>query len=250
MWKELIKNEVWLCEDFLPDVIEKELLAECKSSSTFSMAPGESIRDVFDGINVNPTLYDYDVRYVGIRENRTVTSLYFKRLNELFGLLDGDKPLCKLNKKLSLQLFAKSFSQTSFYEIHAEPVNRYGDFAFVHFLEDCDGGELVFPSPLELGELIRNDDRHKKAYEGTLKLFNRLGEDLRLIGPLVISPIAGHCVVFKVGSLHFVNAMNLSTNSKRISVTGWPFVTENLIKDLNKKCNLQYHFDDKDLKKD
>ena len=45
-----------------------------------------------------------------------------------------------------LQLFTKSFSKRGWYDLHTEPINKYGPYAFQHFLSTENGGHLVFPS--------------------------------------------------------------------------------------------------------
>ena len=182
MWEELVQNEIWLSKSFMQESLLEEMKSQIASADRQRLSPGDSIRELFDSIDVNPTLYDYTVHHAGIRDSEEIVEYYKSQFNILFEKL-GSERFSETNLS-PLQLFAKSFSPQSFYEIHAEPIIKYGSMAFVHFLEDCDGGELVFPDKKMSNNFIQKSDTQAKALESTEAVFNRLGEKMRWVGPL------------------------------------------------------------------
>lgn len=243
MWQSIVKDEIWVKQDFLPPGICEDLCRRAGEANTFRMAPGEGIRKVFDSFNINPTLYDYTIHYAGVRKDEGLQGLYKKELETFFQSIGFRQPVDFESGKL-LQFFLKSFSENSFYEAHVEPVSRYGDFAFVHFLEDCEGGELVFPDEENLKTWLSEHPRQAEVFHDMKSKFVRLGEPCRVIGPAEILPRRNDCVIFRTGSVHWVNRPRHLNSVQRLVVTGWPFVTPELISDLNKGCELDKHFRD------
>lgn len=240
MWNEVIKNEVWINKNLLEEQMLVELFNRCSGSEVFNMRPGEGIKDLFASIQINPTLYDYTVHRANLRaEGARFFKAYSNSLNQVFTLFGLS--FSAVESLMPLQFFAKSFTKASFYDLHAEPTSRYGDWAFVHFLEDCDGGELVFPSQEELNRMTREGEG-KKNFDATEKVFSVLSEKTRCIGSLEVTPSRNLCVLFRVGSYHYVKPPKGDLDQQRRSVTGWPFVSPELIEDLNRTCDLSHHF--------
>lgn len=243
MWKSIVEDEIWSTSDFLAPEVCEDLCRRAGESRAFRMAPGEGIRTVFESIQVNPTLYDYTIHYVGIRRERHLQELYEQRLNDFFQSI-GSREVLKFEPHKTLQFFLKSFTEKSFYEAHVEPVSRYGDFAFIHFLEDCEGGELVFPDSDELKNWLSEHPLENRNFTKMRESFIERGEPFRIVGPATVRPRRNTCVVFRTGSVHWVNPLLNVEGVQRRVVTGWPFVTEALISDLNAGCELERHFKD------
>lgn len=241
MWQTIIEDEIWLKKEFLPESLCSNLCRRAERAKSFRMAPGEGIRKVFSSMNINATIYDYTIHYVGIREDLEVQTVYQNQLNEFFNKM-GFKKSVNFHPDQSLQFFLKSFSEQSFYEVHAEPVSRYGEFAFVHFLQDCEGGELVFPGSQALEQRWKTHPGEKKIFEDMERSFLSNKEPIRVIGPTEIQPRRNICVIFRTGSVHWVNPPALKLPLQRLVVTGWPFVTPELISDLNQGCGLKQAF--------
>ena len=243
MWKSIVKDEIWIAEEFLAQEICDELCRRAERSRAFRMAPGETIRSVFDSIHVNPTLYDYTIHYVGIRGETSLQNLYENRLNDFFQSI-GHSESMAFDPQKTLQFFLKSFSENSFYEAHVEPVSRYGEFAFIHFLEDCEGGDLVFPDHSDLENWLCRHPEQRQIFDKMREDFVERGEPFRVIGPVTIAPRKNMCLVFRTGSVHWVDPLVNGGGVQRRVVTGWPFVTSELIRDLNSGCGLERHFRD------
>jgi hypothetical protein len=244
MWQEMVTNEIWVNNNFLNLSDLSALLDHCSKSISYRMCPGEKIRDTFDQLDINPTLYDYSVVHANIREQPRLIRLYQDALNDLFNCV-SDLSFNTANPDM-LQLFVKSFTPGSFYELHAEPVARYGPFAFIHFLEDCPGGELIFPSLQTLESIVSSEPAHKKSFDLTQSVFNRHNESLRCIGDCEIQPKKNCCVIFRVGSLHWVRRVpaDAGLRYRRLSVSGWPFISQKLIRDLSENCGLSDRFNE------
>lgn len=241
MWKELVSNEIWLKTDFMPEDSLASVWQNCINSENFRMCPDQNIRNVFDGIDINPTRYDYTVHYGGLRDNLALVEFYRDELNKFFNEVN-ERPFPP-PPLWPLQLFAKSFSPESYYELHAEPMSKFGSFAFVHFLESCDGAELVFPSRQTAKEVLDFSPEQSEALRRTGDVFARLCEKLRWVGHLEVSPVKNHCVIFRTGSLHFVRPPKGAMREiNRLAVTGWPFVSDQLIEDLDRTCDLKKNF--------
>ena len=144
MWKELVKNEIWEFDNFLDDETIKQIKDDMLQAGKTELQPGEAILPNFRKSGVNATTYNYTVHRTDIHKNQKYIDIYMNKVNELLEPITGTKvPTTDLD---GLQLFTKSFTKRGWYDLHAEPINKYGLYAFMHFLSTEDGGELIFPS--------------------------------------------------------------------------------------------------------
>ncbi len=210
------------------------------------MSPGKSILEVFDQMNINPTLYNYNVNFVGIRNKQHIIKSFAEKI-DLVTQSQGWRPFPTENLR-SLQFFVKSFNPLSFYEIHAEPIQRYGEYTFIYFLEDCQGGELVFASEETTQKHLKLHPEMHEPLSRTQDVFKRLNEPLRWAGDHIIKPQKNTCVLFKVGSVHWVNPLDQKSSAEntRLSIAGWPLASPELLNDLNINCGLKKVFEDLD----
>lgn len=240
MWKEAVSGEIWTLENYFSES-DFELISELFSSiQPTNLAPGPSIRESFRKSSVNPTLYCYNVHPTSLSSDDQLMNAIYNPLRSFFGKeFFNQKYLNSLNP---LQLFFKSFSDQSFYDVHTEPVDRYGEYAFIVFMDSCDGGELIFPNQLELDSYLEKNEDQRGPLEETIQMLRARGENPRLIGSYEVKPKANFAILFKVGSIHWVNPSESQSQVHRRCVTGWPFATETLIKDLNDHCKIKSHF--------
>lgn len=239
-WSCVVDNEVWICQSLLEDEVVDQFSCFLQNFSGFNMNPTEEIRKSFRKAKVNPTLYNYTVHPLDSVVKRKMAKQFFDKVNDLLFSLN-EKKVDEDNLKI-LNFFAKSFCPDSFYDLHTEPEKMFGRFAFVFFLEDCEGANLVFPDDKMLNERIK-DSLQKKSYEESIKALEEHGERARIIGPLVIRPKRNTCVIFKVGSFHWVDhPKDKFSPIQRRSITGWPYATTKLIDSLNSYCKLNKYF--------
>ena len=144
MWKEIVKNEIWEYENFLDNITINEIKEDMANVGKTELQPGEAILPNFRKSGVNATTYNYTVHRTDMHKNQKYINLYMNKVNELLEPITNTKvPTSNLE---GLQLFTKSFTKRGWYDLHTEPINKYGLYAFMHFLSTEDGGELVFPS--------------------------------------------------------------------------------------------------------
>ena len=242
MWKEIVKNEIWEYDNFLHDETINQIKKNMSTAGTTELNPGEAILPNFRNSGVNATTYNYTIHRTDIHKNRILIDLYMNKINELL------EPLTKTpvptDNLEGLQLFTKSFSKRGWYDLHTEPINKYGPYAFQHFLSTENGGELVFPSRhgCEM-HLVAYPDQ-KDRWQENIKLVNEKGYPMRYLNDTVIKPTYNKCVVFAIGSAHYVTPLEGEVlDTSRQVVTGWPYATKELINGLDKHCNFNYYFD-------
>ncbi len=199
-----------------------------------------SIRPKFKKSGINPTLYRYNIHKTEIRRDRELAKLIFGRMAEVTGRAPPER-----DEYNHLQIFAKSFVADSFYDLHVEPKARYGEFAYVIFLEDVrEGGELVFPTLEEARALLKGRASEAQGWRENLEVMAAHGESVRWCGPLSVRPERNVAVLFRVGSPHFVRKIGGAPDGaiSRRALTGWPFCTDELIASLNRNCQLGEKF--------
>jgi hypothetical protein len=242
MWKELVKNEIWEYDNFLHDVTINQIKENMLQSDTTELNPGEAILPNFRKSGVNATTYNYTIHRTDIHKNKILIDLYLNKINELL------EPLTKVpvpTEKLDgLQLFTKSFTKRAYYDLHTEPINKYGPYAFQHFLSDENGGNLIFPSRYGITQHLIAYPKQKDRWEENIKLVESKGYPVRYLNDVAIKPVYNKCIVFAIGSAHYVTPLQEKvTDASRQVVTGWPYATKELINGLDKHCNFNYYFD-------
>jgi len=87
------------------------------------------------------------------------------------------------------------------------PINKYGLYAFQHFLSTEDGGHLVFPSRHGCDlHLVAYPDQ-KTRWPENIKLVESKGHPVRYLDDILIKPVYNKCVVFAIGSAHYVTPL-------------------------------------------
>ena len=242
MWNEIVKNEIWTYDSFLHDITINQIKENMSKAGTTELEPGEAILPNFRNSGVNATTYNYTVHRTDIHKNKILIDLYMDKVNKLLQpLTEVSVPKEKLE---GLQLFTKSFTNRGWYDLHTEPINKYGTYAFMHFLSDEEGGELIFPSQEETKKHLERFPDQKTRWEENIKLVESKGYPMRYLNNITIKPTYNKCIIFAIGSAHYVNPLkgNVSETARPV-VTGWPYATKDLIDGLDKHCNFNYYFD-------
>ena len=248
MWKEIVKNEIWEYENFLDDSTITEIKESMSNAGSTELQPGKGILPNFRKSGVNATTYNYTVHRTDMHKNQKYINLYMNKVNELLEPLTNTKvPTTNLE---GLQLFTKSFTKRGWYDLHTEPINKYGLYAFQHFLSTEDGGHLVFPSRHGCDlHLVAYPDQ-KTRWPENIKLVESKGHPVRYLDDISIKPVYNKCVVFAIGSAHYVTPLEGEVlETSRQVVTGWPYATKDLIESLDKNCNFNHYFDSEEYKK-
>jgi hypothetical protein len=248
MWKELVKNEIWEYDNFLDDETIKEIKNGMSIAGKTELQPGEGILPNFRKSGVNATTYNYTVHRTDIHKDEKYINLYMNKVNELLEPLTNTKvPTTNLE---GLQLFTKSFTKRGWYDLHTEPVNKYGLYAFMHFLSTEQGGELVFPSKQGTEKHLEMFPEQKERWPENIKLVESNGYPMRYLDDIMIKPVYNKCIVFAIGSAHYVTPLKgeVKQDSRQV-VTGWPYATKDLIESLNQNCNFNHYFDSEEYTK-
>ncbi len=217
MWKELVANEVWYTENFIKDDTVDKILDKINSAET----------KVLDGNEqphiISKSYYNYNHVKYNVREDSGVVAQIIIKLNEVLDVVHKPLHIQDINEDNVLQFTTKTFNPDSIYNVHTERKDIYGDFVFVNYLTDEDGGELVFPDQFMLN---KHFEEYPKERANWLEFKRKLAEadqDPYLIGPLVIKPKRNSCVMMRVGSAHYVNPVVNGKPGCRAVITGWPF---------------------------
>tara|TARA_B100001123_G_scaffold70228_2_gene78633 strand:- start:12800 stop:13564 length:765 start_codon:yes stop_codon:yes gene_type:complete len=248
MWKEIVKNEIWEYDNFLDDATIKEIKDDMTMAGKTELQPGEAILPNFRNSGVNATTYNYTVHRTDMHKNQKYIDIYMNKVNELLEPLTNTKvPTTNLE---GLQLFTKSFSKRGWYDLHVEPINKYGLYAFQHFLSTEDGGELIFPNKQSIEKFLEEHSGQKDRWPENVSLVESKGYPVRYLDDISIKPVYNKCVVFAIGSAHYVTPLKgeVSEVSRQV-VTGWPYATKDLIDSLDKNCNFNHYFDSEEYKK-
>lgn len=217
MWQELVQDEVWYTEDFIKENTVDKILDKIKQADT----------KVLDGNEqphiISKSYYNYNHVKYNVREDSGVVAQIVIKLNEL--LNDVYKPILiqDIDTANVLQFTIKTFNPNSIYNVHTERKDIYGDFVFVNYLTDEDGGELVFPDQYMLNKHFEDYPKERENWVDFKRKLAEANQDPYLVGPVIVKPKRNSCVVMRVGSAHYVNPVVNGTPGCRAVITGWPF---------------------------
>lgn len=202
-WQEIISNEIWQCDDFLPDEMVKNILQDI-SVSTSKTLDGANAKHL-----VGNTYYNYNVLNE-LRHNNDYKNAVIDRLNSLYTIA-FNKSASKENLS-ALNYFFKTFNpEVSKYDLHTESPELFGDAVFMIYLSDETDGALVIPTRKQCDNIMT---------EGFKQMMQKV--DVRFAGPLKILPKKNSCVVMKVGLAHLVEPCS----GLRPCITGWSFASK------------------------
>lgn len=238
IWKEIAKDEVWICENFLQQSQIDELLKFVTNENKSVLEPSDQIRESFRKSQVNPTLYKYQSHKSTIRTS-PIKDYIIDRFNILSETL-VDVPARKENLN-TLNLFIKSFRQGGKYDLHVEPFNKYGPFYMQIFLTDESQGALVLPTESEVNQYLDQHPDQKDAWRENCLLCESQGHPVRYVGTRIL-PKQNTAMIMRVGSAHYVEDYNVTTEIGRVCVSGWPYAGDDLVADLNKYCKTDKFF--------
>tara|TARA_B100001057_G_scaffold474361_1_gene539816 strand:+ start:2429 stop:3115 length:687 start_codon:yes stop_codon:yes gene_type:complete len=218
MWTSLVEDEIWYTEDFIEEPLVDQVLDHIKKSETKELDGNEQPH------LISKSYYNYNHIKYNIHENSKLVVQIITRLNQVLEKVYKPILIQDLDPKNVLQFTTKTFNPKSIYNVHTERKDMYGDFVFVHYLTTERGGELVFPNEYILLDHFQTHPEEKKNWEEYQeKLYKESKQNAYLVGPTVITPKRNSCVLFRVGSAHFVNPVNEYNPGCRAVITGWPF---------------------------
>ena len=217
MWKELIKNEIWYTENFIKESSVDVILEKIKQAET-KVLDGDEQPHI-----ISKSYYNYNHVKFNIHDDSTIIVQILNRLNEILG--DIYKPILiqDIDSTNVLQFTTKTFNTDSIYNVHTERRDIYGDFVFINYLTDEQGGELIFPDEFMLNQHFEAYPKERDNWMEFKRVLNEANQDAYLVGPLVIKPKRNTCVLMRVGSAHYVNPVVDATPGCRPVITGWPF---------------------------
>tara|TARA_A100001011_G_C14292477_1_gene836884 strand:- start:38 stop:724 length:687 start_codon:yes stop_codon:yes gene_type:complete len=217
MWKELVDNEVWYTEDFIKENTVDKVLSKIKSAET----------KVLDGNEqphiISKSYYNYNHVKYNVREDSGVVAQIVVKLNEVLEVVHKPLHIQDIDESNVLQFTVKTFNSNSIYNVHTERKDIYGQFVFVMYLTDEEGGELIFPDQFMLNKHFEEYPKERSNWVDFKKKLGEVNQDPYLIGPIVIKPKRNTCILFRVGSAHYVNPVVNAVPGCRPVITGWPF---------------------------
>ena len=206
MWQTILENELYLCENFLPD----ELLTDIMDKVDFNKF--KSINNK----NTPPVMFDTNFNYELLVDpsfrNLPLRHYIFNKMNPLVELVWGQRlPEGSLHH---MQYFFKKNNPTAplSFDLHAEDIKIYGPIVFMLYLSDEIDGQLEAPTV-------------EDAKEDWGKGFQDMVDDYYIrFSPSTISlyPKRNRCVVMSTGLAHRVR----KCTGFRPNISGWPLFKE------------------------
>ena len=237
MWKEIVKDEIWTLDNFLPEDHVDKLLHFLNTEEFRTV--GETLKkdkqidaSKKDGILAKTrSVADFAYNVHGnlkIREDWVVRDAVCQQLLKVDWVEQDDQDVLQYsdrnNKLYPLNLFTKSHGVGRRYSVHSEAYDTYGTFAFMIFLDEVEGCDLVFPSEKSLPALWEKYPLWKPIWEKNKETIptSRYLDDFRY------SPKRNQCILFKIESAHYVDEPQGEFIDKpgswRHSIQGWPWV--------------------------
>lgn len=238
-WVERVAGEIWTTESFIPDDLCREVLAEMGGSTSKNLVNTDKMSAKLKSVDINYNGYDYIIYQYDIRKNNRVIGAIADSLDELLAQFGQTAPRHNLN---AMQCFVKSFGPNSHYDLHVESIEKYGGWAFIHFLSDETSGSLVFPDQQMLDGYLARYPNQKSIWEDNVRVLESFGEKTGIIGPFEMFPRYNHCIAFKTQSAHWVEPMLNASGLTRPTITGWPHASQQMLSDLDRNCNINENF--------
>ena len=210
-WQSLIDNEVWVCENFLPNTMVDDIL-EKMSNSDEKTLDGADAKHL-----VGNTYYNYNVLN-DLRHIEEYRTFIIDKLNTLYEPVFGKT--AQTEDLSPLNYFFKTFNpKISKYDLHTESPELFGDAVFMLYLSNEPDGALRIPSRSQCMDMMT---------EGFRDMMSKV--DVRFAGPKSIMPTRNKCVVMRVGLAHLVEPCS----GNRPCVTGWSFASDEYVKNYTK----------------
>ena len=243
-WKTLLEDEIWTMDNFFPEETVNHLL-EKSLSTTYSKVGGTDISYDYDDISqahknmvplgqaeifnrnnnddISQIRFEYNVYGdIEIRKEMGVRETIANNLEKMFPN-DPALETFRSGELYPLQLFMKSHSPSGHYSIHTEGREVYGEFAFICFLDEVDGCNLVFPSKESLPTLFEKRPHWKKPWDDVTKAL----PNTRYLQDIKYKHKRNQCILFRMESAHYVSDPEGEFKTKpgpwRHCVTGWPW---------------------------
>jgi hypothetical protein len=213
MWNKIYEG-IFYNQLAINEVDVEYLINKIKNHISYEITDSD-----FDDI-INKTKYRFQRSKYLIHEDLYAMTIIEHLLNKAFAYTN-----MKFNKHSitrSFQLTTKYFDNNSSYGLHFEDPTYFGDYFFVLYLDECEGGELVFPDLDHIEDLFARNVEDKNEWQKGIDHL-KLGGNLPLIveKTIKVQPKRNTAILGKIPYAHYVNKIK-STNS-RIVVNGFPF---------------------------
>lgn len=169
---------------------------------------------------INKTTYRFHRAKYFIHEDIYAMTIIEKLLNLSENFIN-----LKFNKSTvtrSFQLTTKYFDSNSSYGLHFEDPKYFGDYFFVLYLDDCLGGELVFPDSDDINRLFDENLEDKAEWSKGVDSLKEGGSVPLIVDKTFkIQPKRNTAILGKIPYVHYVN--KTKDSSSRMVVNGFPF---------------------------
>lgn len=206
--------DYYIIDNFIDDFYIEEILNKMKSSEYISL-DGNIEKHL-----VGETNYQYNVYRDNIRNNQDIKDHVFKKLNDFYQTTLNKT--CHTENLNPLNFFTKSFDpDKSFYDLHVEDPQYFGDIVFMLYLTDEEDGELILPD---------FNDAKNLWTPGFQTMVDKI--DVTYVNKTItIKPKRNRCVFVKVGVAHYVRPCS----GKRYTLSGWSFASDQYYKEFYNK---------------
>ena len=191
--KTLIKDNVWLIENFL-ETKEFEYLIDEYVNKDHSM-------NHIDNTKYEPVMADTDMSY------RVLSMKLYKPIYDTLREHNFDIPEKQFHY---LNMQYKKHLVNDSYALHSEDKKIYGDLAYIFYLTDEIDGDIVFPS--------KDEAILSKGFQEMMNLFEITFSEKTIR----YTPKKNTCLIMKTGLAHEVK----KCSGTRDTIAGWPWLKD------------------------
>jgi hypothetical protein len=170
---------------------------------------------------INETFFDYKQSDYKIHEDHQGLVVIKNLVDKCFLYTNQELDLTTLTS--SFKISAKFFDKNSSYGLHFEDPTYFGNYFLVLYLDNCNGGELVFPTREGIDVLFAEAKEDKNEWnKGVIHLKKNNYEPLFLENELKIKPKKNTAILAKIPLVHYVNPIIDQSNIlKRPVINGF-----------------------------
>ena len=203
MWTPLLENELYFCDDFLPD----ELLLDVVDKVDFNKF--KSINNKNTPPVMFNTNFDYDLLVDPSFRDLPLRHYIFNKINSLVEPIWGEK--LPDGELYHMQYFFKKNNPDApvAFDLHAEDIKIYGPIVFMLYLSDEIDGQLETPTV---------EDSKEDWDTGFQDMVDNFPVKFSP-KTIMLHPKRNRCVVMSTGLAHRVR----KCTGLRPNISGWPF---------------------------
>lgn len=204
MWNKLADG-IYHCVDAIDELDKTYILDKMLAAAMYDIQ--SEGRDTI----INKTFYSYKQTNYKIHEDKRGIGIIEKLINSSFEFTQKTIDLDTLNS--SFKITTKFFDANSSYGLHFEDPYYFGNYFFVLYLDDCQDGELVFPTRSETEDLFVQGKEDRVEWDKGVKHLQSHGYEPQFVESRIeISPRRNTAILGKIPYVHYVNPVKVLDN--------------------------------------